>query len=140
METPFSPIANALLGGLLIGAGTATLLLFNGRVAGICGIVGNALRGAIGQSGWRLGFLVGLMLPAMVAGLGGEVLAAGLPLLAVAGFLVGIGGGVGSGCTSGHGVCGISRFSKRSILATSVFMATAMLTVFVVRHGGAAWN
>lgn len=140
MDTPFSPIVNALLGGLLIGAGTATLLLFNGRVAGICGIVGQTLRGAVGQYAWRAAFLAGLVLPAVVGGLGGEVLAAGLPLLAVAGFLVGIGGGVGSGCTSGHGVCGISRLSKRSILATIVFMATAMLTVFIVRHGGAAWS
>ena len=140
MDTLSSPILNALLGGLLIGAGTATLLLFNGRVAGICGILGQTLRGAVGPSAWRAAFLAGLVLPAVVAGIGGEVLAAGLPLLAVAGFLVGIGGGVGSGCTSGHGVCGISRFSKRSILATIVFMATAMLTVFIVRHGGAAWN
>ena len=140
MDTLFSPILNALLGGLLIGAGTATLLLFNGRVAGICGILGQTLRGAVGPSAWRAAFLAGLVLPAVVAGIGGGVLAAGLALLAVAGFLVGIGGGVGSGCTSGHGVCGISRFSKRSILATIVFMATAMLTVFIVRHGGAAWN
>ena len=140
MNTLSSPILNALLGGLLIGAGTATLLLFNGRVAGICGILGQTLRGAVGPSGWRVAFLAGLVLPAAVAGLGGVVLSAGLPLLAVAGLLVGVGAGVGSGCTSGHGVCGISRLSRRSIVATIVFMATAMLTVFIVRHGGAAWN
>lgn len=131
----FAQVLNALLGGLLIGAGAATLLLFNGRVAGICGILVQTLRGAGGASGWRVAFLVGLVTPAAFLGLGGVRLDAGLPLLAVAGLLVGLGAGVGSGCTSGHGVCGISRLSPRSLVATLVFMATAMLTVFVVRHG-----
>jgi uncharacterized membrane protein YedE/YeeE len=128
-------IIKALCGGLLIGAGAATLLLFNGRVAGISGILSQTLRGAAGPSGWRVAFLVGLVAPAALLGLGGVRLDAGLPLLGVAGLLVGIGAGVGSGCTSGHGVCGISRLSPRSLVATAVFMATAMLTVFVVRYG-----
>lgn len=104
-------------GGLLIGAGVAVLLLVNGRVAGISGITANILRGLPGRQGTEVAFLAGLLLPA------------------ASGLLVGFGTQMGGGCTSGHGVCGIAHLSRRSLAATAVFMATAMLTVAVVRHG-----
>lgn len=126
-------------GGMLIGAASALLLVSHGRIAGISGIVGGLADGhARGDRAWRLWFVGGLLL-------GGSVLAwwwpgmlgaspASWPVLAIAGLLVGLGTRVGSGCTSGHGICGISRLSARSIVATLTFMATAMLTVLVTRH------
>jgi len=130
-------LLRALCGGLLIGAGVAVLLLVNGRVAGISGIAANVLRGFLGPQASELAFLVGLLLPAVFLGLGESTMAGGLPVLAVSGLLVGFGTQMGGGCTSGHGVCGIAHLSRRSLAATAVFMATAMLTVAVVRHGGA---
>jgi uncharacterized membrane protein YedE/YeeE len=127
---------NALLGGLLIGAGVAVLLLCNGRVAGISGILGNVLLGELGARSWRVAFLLGLVIPAAVVGVGTPVFAGGLAWLAVSGALVGIGTQLGSGCTSGHGVCGMANLSLRSFVATLLFMGTAAVTVFVVRH---AW-
>jgi uncharacterized membrane protein YedE/YeeE len=125
-----------VLGGALIGAGAAVLILFNGRVAGISGILGRVLRGDPGTGGWRIAFLSGLLLPALVLGPGVKGLQAPWPLLAAAGLLVGFGTRLGSGCTSGHGVCGIANVSPRSFVATGVFIGVAMLTVFLVRHGG----
>lgn len=136
--TDFTPLASGL-GGALIGAASALLLVLNGRIAGISGIVGGLVDGhAKGDGGWRLTFLAGLLVGGVVLGF---VLPGALsespvawPLVVVAGLLVGLGTRVGSGCTSGHGICGMSRLSARSIVATLTFMATGMLTVLVVRH------
>ncbi len=128
-------IQSALVGGLLIGAGAATLILCNGAVAGISGITAKLMEGDTGPGAWRVAFLLGLIAPALLVGLPELDLAGSLPVLAVSGLLVGVGTRVGSGCTSGHGVCGLANFSHRSLAATLVFMATAMLTVQVVRHG-----
>ncbi len=125
-------------GGLLIGGGAAALLLLNGRVAGISGIFDNAIHGISGEHGWRIAFLIGLLLPAAVLGLGPVELPQGWPLIVVSGLLVGVGTRVGSGCTSGHGVCGIANLSRRSLLATAIFMSTAIVTVYIVRHAGFA--
>jgi uncharacterized membrane protein YedE/YeeE len=128
----------ALGGGALIGLSSALLLLANGRIAGISGIVGGALAPRRGDFGWRLAFVVGLIGgAAMQLVMPERMSTAGMPSLgwvALAGLLVGFGTRLGSGCTSGHGVCGMSRGSPRSISATMTFMATAALTVFVARH------
>lgn len=134
----FTPVS-ALIGGLLIGAGAAMLLWLNGRVAGISGILGGLFSRTSSDAVWRLAFLIGLVCaPLLYHGLTGEPLditidtsAAGL---VAAGLLVGFGTRLGGGCTSGHGVCGISRLSGRSIVATLVFMGTGMATVVVMRH------
>jgi uncharacterized protein len=130
----------SLFGGMLIGAGAATLLLLNGKIAGISGILDNTVRGVFGPQGWRLGFLIGLVLPAAYFGLGSIEFAQGLPLLALAGLLVGFGTRLGSGCTSGHGVCGLANFSPRSLAATLTFMIVAAVTVFIIRHGALIWR
>lgn len=141
--TEFTPLS-ATLGGLLIGLASAVLLLVNRRVAGISGILGQTLLPSPGESrAWRFAFIAGLPLgAAVVAWISGPLevtVAADTPLLVSAGLLVGFGTRLGSGCTSGHGVCGMSRGSGRSIASTIVFMAVAGATVFVVRHvfGGA---
>jgi len=126
----------AFAGGLLIGAAAAVFLLLVGRVAGISGIVGNVLHGHVGPRGAFLVFLAGMLLPVLVLGTGEIHYAGGLPSLALAGLLVGIGTQLGSGCTSGHGVCGLANFSVRSLVAVLTFMATAGMTVWVVRHSG----
>ncbi len=142
MET-FTPVAS-LLGGALIGLAASVLLLFHGRVAGIAGILGETLRGdgTRGESVFRAAFLVGLgcaglalrfVYPSAFAAAGSSSTTATV-LVVAAGLLVGYGTRLGSGCTSGHGVCGISRLSKRSIVATLTFMAAGGVTVFVVRH------
>ncbi len=135
--TEFEP-ASALAGGLLIGLAASLLLLANGRIAGVSGILGRALAGESGQFRWRLAFLLGLPVGAGLVGAiqGGLVtdIGASTPTLIVAGLLVGFGTQLGNGCTSGHGVCGISRGSPRSIVATCTFMATAGTVVFVIRH------
>jgi len=125
----------SLFGGMLIGTGAAALLLLNGRVAGISGILENTVRGVVGEQGWRLAFLGGLVLPAAIVGLGPIEFSRGLPLLAASGMLVGFGTRLGSGCTSGHGVCGLANLSPRSLVATLTFMIIAVATVFIVRHG-----
>ena len=125
---------HALVGGLLIGAGAAALLLLNGRVAGVSGILANVVGAEAGEQGWRLGFLAGLLLPALVVGVGQPRLPSSAVLAVIAGLLVGIGTRVGSGCTSGHGVCGLANLSWRSLAATATFMLTAVATVFVMRH------
>ncbi len=134
----FTP-GSALTGGLLIGASAALLLLLNGRIAGISGILGGLLAPARGEAGWRAAFLIGLIAaPLIYTGLGGTLpetrLDASAAGLVVAGLLVGFGSRLGSGCTSGHGVCGIGRGSPRSLAATGIFMAVAIATVFVTRH------
>ena len=137
----FTPLT-ALAGGALIGLAASLLLLFHGRVAGISGILGDTLRAPMtgGEASYRLAFLGGLLGAGLAlrvvypAAFGTVTAAVPLPFVIVAGLLVGYGTRLGNGCTSGHGVCGISRFSKRSIAATVTFMATGGLTVFLVRH------
>jgi uncharacterized membrane protein YedE/YeeE len=128
----------ALAGGLLIGVAAAMLLLFNGRIAGISGILGALLHVVKGDLSWRLAFLFGLVIAPlayeMVAPLPAVQVDADTITLIAAGLLVGIGTRYGSGCTSGHGVCGVSRLSPRSLVATVSFMAAGFLTVFAVRH------
>ena len=138
MSPAFSP-ASGFLGGMLIGLAAVLLLLANGRIAGVSGIVGGLLSRKRGDIGWRMAFVLGLWLGGLVywAARGAlfEVALQATPaVMIVAGFLVGYGTRLGSGCTSGHGVCGIARFSTRSIVATAVFMASGIATVFVVRH------
>jgi uncharacterized protein len=135
MPTSFTPVS-ALIGGALIGLAATLLLWALGRIAGISGILGGAIERR-GDRSWRLAFLVGL-----VAGAGAWFFASGavpregfpLPWLLAAGLLVGFGTRVGNGCTSGHGICGLARWSRRSLVATSVFMGAAAATVFVMRH------
>jgi len=133
----FTPWA-ALVGGLLIGLAAAIFVLFNGRIAGVSGIVGGLLRPRRGDIAWRVAFAAGLALAPFVyrtfAALPATRIDAGWLLLIAAGALVGIGARYGSGCTSGHGVCGLSRFSLRSLVATLTFMGAGFATVFIVRH------
>ena len=132
--TPWSSLA----GGLIIGAAAAAFVLLNGRIAGISGILGGLLRPARGDIGWRLAFLLGLVSAPLAYTLlaappAVTVEAEGLTLVA-AGLLVGVGTRYGAGCTSGHGVCGISRLSPRSLVATAAFMLAGFATVFLTRH------
>jgi uncharacterized protein len=134
----FTPVSG-LIGGLLIGLATALMMLLNGRIAGISGIVGGLLARNGSEVGWRAVLVVGLLLSAFIYMLvtGGALpvwVEASLPIMVVAGLLVGFGTRLGSGCTSGHGVSGIARFSKRSIAATLVFMGVAIVTVFLTGH------
>ena len=136
--THFTPGA-ALLGGVLIGLAAAALILVNGRIAGISGIVGGLFRPQRGEVGWRLAFVGGLLAAPLVyallwAPLPAARIEAGPLLIVLAGLLVGVGTRYGAGCTSGHGVCGLSRLSPRSLVATLTFMAVAIATVFVMRH------
>ena len=133
----FTPGA-ALAGGALIGIAVAMFALLNGRIAGISGIVGGLLTPARGDVAWRAAFVIGLVAAPLVYGLLAAVPAlhieAGSGTLVAAGLLVGIGARYGSGCTSGHGVCGLSRPSPRSLAATAAFMGAGFATVFVLRH------
>jgi uncharacterized membrane protein YedE/YeeE len=128
-----------LIGGALIGFAAVVLLALNGRIAGVSGILGGLITSTDhGERFWRLAFIFGLIAGAVlyVLGRGGlslELQASG-PTLLVAGLLVGVGTRLGSGCTSGHGVCGLARRSPRSLAATMIFIATAVLTVFLTRH------
>ena len=132
--TPWSSLA----GGLLIGVATAMFLLFNGRIAGISGILGGLLRPMAGGIGWRIAFVLGLLGAPLVYGLAAPLpsvhIDADIASLIVAGLLVGVGTRYGSGCTSGHGVSGLSRLSPRSMVATASFMLAGFVTVFIVRH------
>lgn len=132
--TPWS----ALVGGMLIGLAAASFILLNGRVAGITGILGGLLTPAAGDTGWRIAFLAGLIgapiLWTWASRLPAIEIEAGYPALIIAGLLVGLGTRYGSGCTSGHGVCGLSRLSPRSLVATLSFMSAGFVTVFVIRH------
>lgn len=139
----FTPISS-LIGGILIGLSASLLLFFNGKIAGVSGIVGGILSPVKNDTLWRVFFVAGLLM-------GGFIFYQAFPqafaieisrstsALILAGLLVGFGTRLGTGCTSGHGVCGIGRFSTRSILATVTFMATGVLTVFIINHllGGA---
>lgn len=135
----FTPVSG-LVGGLLIGLGVTLLLVLNGRIGGISGIVGGLLAfGGRGELGWRAAFVAGLVLGALVyvlaTGAASPVqVGASLPVVLAGGFLVGFGTRLGSGCTSGHGLCGLARFSRRSVIATAVFFGVAMLTVLLTRH------
>jgi uncharacterized protein len=128
----------ALIGGVLIGIAVATFVLLNGRIAGISGVLGGLLTPRRGDIGWRVAFIGGLVgapwLYPLFLGPANSHIDAGFGTLALAGFLVGIGTRYGSGCTSGHGVCGLSRLSLRSLVATLTFMAVGFATVFVTRH------
>ena len=132
--TPFSSLA----GGAFIGLAAAFLLLLNGRIAGISGIVGGSLKMRKGDTGWRIAFMTGLV----AAPLAWQLFMAlppihiegGYGLLAAAGLIVGLGTRYGSGCTSGHGVCGLARLSPRSIVATMLFMAAGFSVVYLFRH------
>ena len=134
----FTPIS-ALTGGMLIGLSATLLLLFSGRIAGISGIAGGLLqRYKAGDFAWRAAFVLGLILAPVLYQAFSELpesrIDSDWTTLVVAGLLVGFGSRLGSGCTSGHGVCGISRRSPRSIAATLTFMGTGFITVYVVRH------
>lgn len=133
----FTPFA-ALSGGILIGLAAAIFALFNGRIAGISGIIGGLFRPKAGGTTWQIAFLTGLLIAPWlfqaVAPLPDVNIDAGTGTLIVAGLLVGVGTRYGSGCTSGHGVCGLSRFSPRSVVATVCFMLAGFVTVFVIRH------
>jgi len=133
----FTPWA-ATGGGVVLGAAVALLVLANGRVAGISGIVGGLLKPRGGDIGWRLAFIAGLLLSPLVysgfAGVPRITIDASFPIMILAGLVVGIGVRYGGGCTSGHGVCGISRLSPRSVVATVAFIATGFATVYVLRH------
>ncbi len=127
----------ALYGGLMIGAAAMILWFGIGRIAGVSGIVGRLMSGP--RDGWAWAFVVGMLIGGagyLFAGIGETPVREGMSpvLLAVAGLIVGVGTGIGSGCTSGHGVCGIGRLSARSIVATCIFMAVAAATVFVTNH------
>jgi uncharacterized membrane protein YedE/YeeE len=133
----FTPWAS-LAGGALIGLAAALFVLVNGRIAGISGILGGLLRWPKGDIAWRIAFLLGLIAAPLVYGLYAPLPAvrvdADSATLIVAGLLVGVGTRYGAGCTSGHGVCGLSRLSPRSLVATAAFMAAGFVTVFIVRH------
>lgn len=138
MVEDFTPVSG-LIGGLLIGLATVLMMLLNGRIAGISGIVGGLLARNGSEVGWRAVFVVGLLLGAFIYMLatGGALpvkVEASLPVMVVAGLLVGFGTRLGSGCTSGHGISGIARLSKRSIVATLVFMGAGIVTVFLTGH------
>ena len=134
----FTPVS-ALVGGGLIGLASVVLMLFIGRVAGIAGIVGGLFGSGGSGIGWRLAFIAGLIAGPFVVPLAGGTIPditidAPLPMVVAAGLLVGFGTRLGNGCTSGHGICGLSRLSPRSLIATLTFMAAGAAVVFVSRH------
>lgn len=133
----FTPLS-ALTGGALLGIAVTILWLCTGRIAGISGILGGLLPPKAGNISWRVAFLLGLIMAPIIYSLFTTLpviqIDAGLPVLVVAGLLVGIGTRYGAGCTSGHGVCGLARFSPRSLLAILSFMLTGFATVWLVRH------
>jgi hypothetical protein len=135
--THFTPVS-ASIGGALIGIAGALFILFNGRIAGISGIAGGLLRPKAGDTAWRVAFVLGLVVAPIiyrvVTPMPDIQVDAGWPLVVAAGLMVGIGTRYGSGCTSGHGICGLSRLSPRAIMATLSFMAGGFAMVFVLRH------
>lgn len=140
----FTPLS-AGIGGLLIGLAASALFVLNGRIAGISGVLGELLQPEEGGRGWRAAFLLGLAVGGLLLllvhpGAYEAATSSSVALPIVAGLLVGVGTRLGRGCTSGHGVCGIARFSTRSIAATCVFMGAAIITVYVTKHlvGGGA--
>ena len=141
VTTSFTPIASAI-GGALIGLAAVLLMAFSGRISGVSGIASRLLppyedREFAGRLAFVAGLVVAPLLVRLLTGsFPGQTIQAAMPVLVVAGLLVGFGSVWGNGCTSGHGVCGISRLSMRSLVATAVFMATAIVTVFLVRQWG----
>ena len=139
IETEFTPVASAV-GGALIGLAAGLLMLMNGRIAGISGIIGRLIMPAVdSKPAQALAFVVGiiaapLLWTAVLDRSVDQTLTDNLLLAAIAGLLVGFGAAYGGGCTSGHGVCGLARLSPRSVVATAIFMTTAILVVFVSRH------
>lgn len=138
MATEFTPYAS-LFGGMLIGLAAVLLMAFNGRIAGMTAILGGVLEPRNPDSAWRLAFLAGAIAAPVIATLFGAEFSFSSPtsgpLLALGGVIVGVGVTYGSGCTSGHGICGVARLSPRSIAATVIFMATTFATVTLIRHG-----
>ncbi len=128
----------SLIGGLILGFSTLIFILVNGRIAGISGILGGLLTPTKNDTWWRIAFIAGLMMAPWIyrlfASLPEIQITTNYPILVLAGLLVGFGTRLGSGCTSGHGICGLSRLSPRSLAATGAFMAAGFITVFIVRH------
>lgn len=138
MITEFTPVAS-LFGGILIGLGAVVLMALNGRIAGMTAMLGGLLEPQHAESRWRLAFLLGAIVAPMIAALLGAEFSfasptTGVPLV-IGGVIVGIGVTYASGCTSGHGVCGLARLSPRSFVATATFMVTTFATVTLIRHG-----
>lgn len=135
----FTPIS-AAIGGVLIGIAAAILLIFNGRIAGISGILGGILKPTKGDTAWKIAFILGMVISPMLfvwfAYMPEVNIAASTPVLILAGLLVGFGTRLGSGCTSGHGICGMARFSRRSVVAVLIFMVVAFATVAISHHFG----
>jgi uncharacterized membrane protein YedE/YeeE len=138
MITEFTPFP-ALFGGVLIGLGAVILMAFNGRIAGMTAMLGGVLEPQKADNRWRLAFLAGAIAAPLIATLLGAEFSFAAPtagvMLAIGGVIVGVGVTYGSGCTSGHGVCGLARLSPRSLVATLTFMATTFATVTLIRHG-----
>jgi uncharacterized protein len=136
----FTPVS-ALVGGLVIGTAAALLLVFNGKISGVSGILGGLFQRDYRDMSWRIAFLTGLIVaPMLYAAVGGDLpsveIESSAGLLVAAGLLVGFGTRLGAGCTSGHAVCGIGRASPRSLVATAIFLTVAAATVFITRHIG----
>ncbi|CAG9425688.1 YeeE/YedE family protein [Providencia alcalifaciens] len=135
----FTP-GSAAIGGVLIGLAVAILLIFNGRIAGISGILAGALKPTKGDTAWKLAFIIGILVAPLLlitfVYTPEVTIATSTPLLIAAGLLVGFGTRLGSGCTSGHGICGMARFSRRSMVAVAIFMLVAFITVAVINHFG----
>jgi len=133
----FTP-ASAVIGGAIIGVAVALFVVLNGRIAGVSGILGGLARPQAGDISWRVAFVAGLIAAPLAWGLLAALpeirVDTSYPVLVAAGLLVGVGTRYGGGCTSGHGICGVSRASPRSIAATVAFMAAGFATVYVVRH------
>jgi len=134
----FTPVS-AAIGGALIGLAAVLLMLFAGRIAGVSGIFGGCLSFDTGDKGWRIAFIAGLILAPVTGGLVGfpipvPEMPASFLVIVAAGLLVGFGSRLGGGCTSGHGICGIARLSKRSVAATAIFMGVAVVVVALMRH------
>ena len=136
--TAFTPIP-ALLGGVILGLAAALYIHLHGRLVGVSGIVGGLTKPQAGDWAWRLSFVVGLLSSPLLGGLFFDlhsvlIIDAGWGALILAGLLVGFGASYGSGCTSGHGICGLARLSARSLVATIAFMGAGFFTVFLLRH------
>ena len=134
----FTPVS-ALIGGLMLGAAAVILMAFNGRIAGITGITRGVIQPVRGDVMWRVAFLGALIVSPLIYNLAAPepvtiTVSSSLPLLMIGGFLAGLGACVSNGCTSGHGICGMGRLSKRSFAVTATFMATAVVTVYLSRH------